>query len=51
MTGIQELVKEVSDDMMSHSSHIFRTNYQHNIQSDLMVNLLLGHCIAVMDFF
>ena len=50
LMGIKELVQELANDMKSHTSHIFRSNYQHSVESDRMENLPLTHCVAVMEF-
>jgi hypothetical protein len=49
-TGIASLVSEIAEAMKSHSGHIFRADFQHNRESDIMKALPQNHCIAVFDF-
>jgi len=49
-TGIASLVSEIAVAMKSHSGHIFRADFQHNRETDIMSTLPQNHCIAVFDF-
>ena len=44
------LVDDIAEVMKTHSSHIFKADYQHKVERDLMAALPLNHCVTVMDF-
>ena len=52
MSWQQATIKELGTTIrqFSHTSHIFGANYQHNVESDLVENLPLTNCVAVIDF-
>ena len=36
--------------MEQHTGHLYHTDYQYSVQSDLINNLPLTHCVVIMDF-
>ncbi|WAR07956.1 hypothetical protein MAR_017914 [Mya arenaria] len=47
---VGDLVNDVSDSLVIYTSHLFRACYQYKMESSLMANLPLDHCVVVMDF-
>jgi len=48
---ITELVQFITDDMKTFTSHIFRSDYQHCCERELMSESLpMSHCTVVMDY-
>lgn len=47
---IEQVVNNVANTMGTFTSHIFRTDYQHRVESEIIADLPRSHCLVVMDF-
>ncbi|XP_060560787.1 uncharacterized protein LOC132720637 [Ruditapes philippinarum] len=48
--SVADLVHDIAKSLESHSSHLFRANFQYKMESLLTSDLPLDHCLVVMDF-
>ena len=48
---VNDLVLGIAADMDKHTSHVFGADYQHEMEKQLMNDLPIDQCVAVMDFF
>lgn len=44
------LVDDVAEDINTFTGHIFRTDFQHKMERDLMTSLPIDHAAVVIDF-
>ena len=49
-TAAKTLVDDVADNIISFTGHIFRTDYQHQMERDLVTHLLIYHSVVVIKF-
>ena len=47
---METVVQKICQEMEDLTSHIFRTDFQYSVKSNLEENLPAGHCLVVMDF-
>ena len=45
-----DLVLSINNDMKSFSGHLFRSDYQHKMEKNLISDLPIDQCVVVMDF-
>ena len=47
---VLDLVLSITDDMKAFSDHLFRSDYQHKMEKNLISDLPIDQCVVVMDF-
>lgn len=50
MLSAEDTVTEIVKDLETFTGHLFRSDFQHKIQKQLMSNIPLNHAVVVMDF-
>lgn len=48
--SINELIENVTETIETFTGHIYRTDFQYLVQSEIMSNLEMDQCLTVMDF-
>lgn len=50
VASAEDTVTEIAKDLETFTGHLFRSDYQHKVQKQLMSNIPLDHAVVVMDF-
>ena len=48
--ALLDLVLSINNDMKSFSGYLFRSDYQHKMEKNLISDLPIDQCVVVMDF-
>ncbi|CAC5415740.1 unnamed protein product [Mytilus coruscus] len=47
---VKDMVEDITASMINHTTHEFRADFQHRMQSELIKNLPMDQCLVVVDF-
>jgi hypothetical protein len=48
--SVEDIVKEISENIRTFTRHIFLSDYQQKVQNSIIADLPIDHCSDVMDF-